>query len=191
MRVIDSRDRQVGLIGVGAGLALVVLLVLQSQIGTGLLSARTVTSKTTAAESTFPGAYNQVSGTYANHLLMLQSRSASELVGEYGSNATIEWKGIPGLSGIYAGNGNIGILLRSFVGRFVNLSVSNESQTLGPRGDDWVVNSTFDIHGYSTVVGRFNATIAAQDSYVHAAKSWLIANETWNYLKYDEQYFVR
>jgi len=74
------------------------------------------------------------------------------------------------------------------VGRFDNFSVLNENQTTGAEGSNWVVNSTFDIHGYSPMFGKFNGTIVAQDSYIHAGKSWFIANEMWNYLKYDEQF---
>jgi Na+-transporting NADH:ubiquinone oxidoreductase subunit NqrD len=63
MRGIDTRGREGILVGAGAGLALIVLLVLQSLIGSGLLSTRTVTSTTTAAVSTVPDAYEQVAST--------------------------------------------------------------------------------------------------------------------------------
>jgi len=84
--------------------------------------------------------------------------------------------------------GNIRILLKSFAQGFYNYSLSNESQTIGAKGNYWVVNSTFDVDGYGGPVGNIDITIAAQDSYVHVGNSWLIARETWNFTKYDVQY---
>jgi hypothetical protein len=80
-------------------------------------------------------------------------------------------------------------LLSAFLTHHVgDLLVSNETQTIGPDGSLWVVNSTFNFAGNSTLVGSFEGTIAAQDSYVHISNTWLIARETWNFLKYSEQF---
>jgi hypothetical protein len=89
MRAANSWERGSILVGVGAGLTLIILLVLQSFIGSGLLSARTVTS-TTITTSLPTEEYSQVSSAYANHLLMLGSRNVSALLSRYESNATVE-----------------------------------------------------------------------------------------------------
>jgi hypothetical protein len=142
-------ERKGILVGAGAGLTLIVLLVLQSFAGSGLLTARTLTS-TVMTLSTPTEDYNQVAGAYANHLLLLDSDSLPALVSGYGSNATVRWTGenADGLRGNYT-RGNIGELFGSFMNHIVNFSVSNESQTIAPEGGYWVVNSTFDIAGYS------------------------------------------
>jgi len=181
------------LIGVGAGVTLIALLFLQSLVGSGLFSTRTVTSTTTVtAVSTVPDAFDQVASSYANYLSLLNSSDSAALKSEYEGNATVEWRGAaPGLVGNYTGQSNIGILIGSFWGKFVNFSVSNESQTIALKGNNWVVNSTFDVYAYSSVVGNINMSIAAQDSYLHVGNAWLIAHETWNFLKFNEQFPVR
>ena len=149
---------------------------------------------TVTAVTTIPDAYNQVASTYANQLLLLNSKNASAVASRYESNATVEWKDAHGVegsgdSGNYTGSKNITALLRPFLTYHVgDLIVSNETQTIGPDGSYWVVNSRFDFAGNSTLVGSFEGTIAAQDSYVHVGNTWLIAMETWNFLKYSEQF---
>lgn len=177
----------------GAGLTLVLLLVLQLLIGSGLFSTRTVTSTTTVTTvSTVPDAYGQLANSHANYLALLNSSDTAALKSEYESNATVTWKGAdPGLAGIYTGLPNIGILLGSFRGKFVNFSVSSESQTIAAKGGSGMVNSTLYISAYSTIVGKTSMVIAAEDSYVRVGDKWLIASETWTFLSFDEQFPVR
>ncbi len=185
-----QRERGGILVGAGAGLTLIVLLVLQSLIGSGLLSTRTVTETTTAAASTVPDAYDQVAGANAIHLLLLDSRNASALLSEYESNATIEWTGVvPAMAGNYSGSNEIGTLLDDFPGVMANLTLSNESQTMsGVRAGYWIVNSTFGWSGYSSRDGFVNGVIDATDSYAQVGNTWLIARETWNSLDFNCQF---
>jgi hypothetical protein len=186
---MSARERKGIFVGAGAGLMLVVLLVLQSFIGSGLLSTRTVTSTFTAAPSTVPDTYGQVNGAYADHLLLLDSGNISALVGEYEGNATINWTGkAPGFAGSYSGSTSIRILLGNFRVHFVNFSIYNDTQTVGPKGSLWVVNSTFDLRGYSTMLGQTFAAIDAQDSYVHVGGEWMIANETWDLAVFEVEF---
>jgi hypothetical protein len=188
MRATSTRERDGILVGAGAGLTLIVLLILQSFIGSGFLSARTVTSTTTTL-STPTEEFNQVASAYADHLLQLDSDNISGLVSGYERNATVEWTGlVAGLVGNYSGSGDIEILFGSSFGKTVNFSVSNESQTVAPRGIYCVVNSTFNFSGNNQIEGNINASIAAQDAYVHVGNTWLIANETWNYLSFYDQF---
>ncbi|HVC27518.1 MAG TPA: hypothetical protein VND40_05100 [Nitrososphaerales archaeon] len=192
MRAANSRERDGILVGTGAGLTLIALLVLQSLVGSGLLSTRTVTSTAAITTvSTVPEVYYQVASSYANHLYLLNSSYSFALKSDYESNATIDVRGVmPGLVGSYTGQSNISIFLGSFREKFLNFSVSNESQTIAPEGSYWVVNSTFEVHAYSSVVGNTDMAIAAEDSYAHVGNAWLIAHETWNFLKFDEQFPV-
>jgi hypothetical protein len=149
---MTTREREGILVGAGAALMLIVLLVLQSFIGSGLLSTRTVTSTITAAPSSVPDVYGEVNSAYANHLLLLDSQNITALVGGYESNATVVWTGFTnGLQGHFVGVANIRILLGHFTLGFANFSIYDESQTVAPNGSYWAVNSTFDIQGNSTV----------------------------------------
>ena len=190
MRGVNVWGREGILIGAGAGLTLVVLLVLQSFVGSGLLRTRTVTLTTTAAVSTIPEAYEQVTSTYANRLLLLDSRNVSAILSGYESNATVEWTGqAAGLQGNYAGIGNgsgeIGSVLDIFPASLTNLTLSHENQTIvGVQGGYWV-DSTFYWAGFSPKAGNLSGSIAAQDLYVHVGNIWLIASETWTWLSFN------
>ncbi|HUK75023.1 MAG TPA: hypothetical protein VLU99_04460 [Nitrososphaerales archaeon] len=191
MRAAFGRGREGILVGVGAALTLVVLLVLQSLIGSGLFSTRTLTSTTTVTSvSTVPGAYEQVSSSYANFLSLLGSRNAAALEGEYESNATVVWEGAaPGFAGNYSGTSNIEILLSALFTNIVpEFKVSNETHTIGPEGSTWVVNSTFDFAGNGTATGKVWGLIAASYSFPHVGGTWLISQETWNFLEYNRQF---
>jgi hypothetical protein len=171
------------LIAFGAALTLIVLLALQSFLGSGLLGTRTVTVTT-------PDAYEQVANAYANHLRQLSARNIPVLVSGYESNAAIEWTGAAAAgTGNYSGS-DIKILLGSFLTKFINFSLSNEYQSIGVKGNVSVVNSTFDFQGYNAVVGKVKGAIVAQDVYEHVGSSWLIARETWNFTQFNEQFFV-
>jgi len=191
---MNTREREGILVGVGAGLTLIVLLVLQSFVGSGTLATTTVTSTTTATVSTIPAAYEQVASDYANHLLLLDARNASALLSGYESNATVEWTGdTGGLAGNYIGTGNgsgeFGGVLDYFLTDMVNLTVSNENQTIATfQGGHWVINSTFDWVAYNSDDGNISGIVAAQDSYAHVGNTWVIARETWNWLSLDCQF---
>jgi len=191
MQPTSTREHDGVLLGAGAGLTLVVLLLLQSFIGSGLLSTRTVTSTTTiTTTSTAMGAYEQVAGAYEGYLSTLNSSKASALQSDYERNATIVWTGAsPGLAGTYAGSSNIEILLSQFLTDLVpKLTITNETHTIGPEGSTWIVDSTFDFAGNSTIVGKVSGIIAANCSYTDNDNSWLISRQVWNFLEYDTQY---
>jgi hypothetical protein len=172
------------LVGAGAAIMLIVLLVLQSLIGSGLFSTRTVTVTATNSD-----AYEQVSEAYANHLMELKARNINGLPGEYETNATVEWKGVaPELNGNYSGAADVKILWGSFIGKFnSNFSLSNEYQSIGEvKGSNaWMVNSTFNFHGYDVAIGDVNGTVVAQDFYAQASDTWLIAREIWNFTQFN------
>jgi hypothetical protein len=184
MRAANTRERDGILIGAGAGLTLIVLLILQSFVGSGLLSTRTVTATVTV--STIPIAYEQVSSAYANRFLLYDAKNVSALLNGYESNATVDWTGeAQGLAGNYTGSNEISPLLAFFPGKMVNLTVTIDNQTpVVLKGGYLAINSTFDFAGYSTVDGKISGTIAAEDSYTYVGSTWLIARETWNTLTF-------
>ena len=174
------------LVALGAAIMFAVLLVVQSLVGSGLLSTKTTTTTVTTSD-----AYEQVARAYASHVGQLNPRTIQALARGYQSNATVEWVGaVAGMVGTYSGEPNIEILWGSFIGKFINFSLSNEYQSIGVEGTVSVVNSTFDFHGYSSVVGNVNGSVIAQDVFRHANSTWLIAKETWNFTQFNEQLFV-
>src|SRR2546428_4446672 len=112
MRGTASRRTRDGILAAsGAALMLAVLLVVQSFVGSGLLSTKTVTVIVTTSD-----AYEQVQNAYASHMTVLSTRNPSAAVSGYESNATVEWTGVVagGLTGSYSGAADIKILLGSF-----------------------------------------------------------------------------
>lgn len=187
---MSSRERKGIFVGAGAGLMLVVLLVLQTFIGSGLLSTRTVTLTTTVTASLPTEDYSQVASAYANHLLMVSTRNVTALLSGYESNATVEWTGqASGLGGNYTGTGNesgsIGRLLGTFPGNMVNLTLSEDSQpTVGVQGNSLVVGSTFSWNGFNSYDGNISGLVVAQDSFAYSGNTWLIAHETWTWISF-------
>ncbi|MDA4116587.1 MAG: hypothetical protein OK442_08545 [Thaumarchaeota archaeon] len=178
----------------------VVLLLVGALLGYvyGVSSAPSRTSTTTGTALTSSlDSYNEVAGAYANQLLLLvSSKNASAVAARYESNATIQWRGnIAGLEGYgpdvgnYTGTKNITAVLGIFLTRHEgDLIISNETQAIEPQGNRWVVSSFFDFAGNSSIVGGFEGTVVAQDSYAQVGNAWLIAMETWNFLNYTEQF---
>jgi hypothetical protein len=152
---------------VGTGLTLIVLLVLESFIGNGLFSTKTitVTATTTVTDSTAQIGYEQVANAYADRFLLFDTRNVSALLNEYESNATVELTGIGG-SRNFTGSSSIAQFLATFPGKMKNLTVTVETQTpaVVSKGDYYVINSTFEFAGCSTLDGNISGKIAAQDS---------------------------
>ena len=171
----------------GAVLMLLVLLILQSIVGSGLLSTKTVTSTTTVTTTSTPsGEYAQVASAYANHLLAFSSTNASAMLNDYGANASVEWTGdAAGLQGIYSGTYQISRLLDNFPGGMVNLTLSNGSPPIiGFQGSHWVIGSTMGWAGYNSYDGNINGIFSLQDTYANTGGTWLITNETWTGLDF-------
>ncbi len=164
------------------------------------VSTTTATSTSTSTV-TVHAVTDQVAAIYASHLLSFGSRNASELAGQYEENASLLWIGrIEGLQGNYTGQ-DIHTLYAYWTAHSLVLYVTNESQPKmqveatggGNSAESVTVNSTFIFGGESTIVGAFNGTVAAETVYVRlgpgdSSASWLISQETWDFLSYWEQY---
>jgi hypothetical protein len=106
-----------------------VVLLLVGALAGYLYGVNSTPTKTTTVFTT-PDAYDQVASTYANHLLLFDSKNMSTtLTSGFEGNATIEWKRVTnGLTGNYDGSFNIQILLGTFLTTKVdNFLVSNET----------------------------------------------------------------
>lgn len=182
MKRLEIWSTRAGFLGAGAVVALIALLLLQSFIGSGPFSTRTMTVTTSDA-------YEQVSDVYASHLIHLNARNMTAVASDYEGNATAEWVGPAGVGvGNYSGVKIILANLESFVGKFNgNFSLSNEYQSIGKveGSNSWMVNSTFDIHGYDAAVGNVTGTVFAQDSYAQINGAWLIVRENWNFTQFN------
>jgi hypothetical protein len=187
------------MVGVGAALTLIVLLVLQSLTGTGLFGTKIVTTTIPSLNQ----ATDAVSGRFYQHMLSLDSRNVSEVVSEYEANATITWTSeqvcqCNALDGNFTGVANMTRLMEELLYGINNsysfgttsFAAQNITQVIEATSDkSVVVNSTFGFFEQSIAFGKINATVSAEDlfSYSPASQTWLISHETWDYLSFHEQ----
>ncbi|MDG7005370.1 MAG: hypothetical protein JRM86_00360 [Nitrososphaerota archaeon] len=189
-----NREHDVVLVGAGAALTLIILLVLQSFIGGGLLSTRTETSTVTSTLTIQP-ALNPVVDQWAYYL---GARDVTQLADMYAQNASVTWEGVAGgLTGVYQGLPDIKILLGVTVGKETAAvaKIGNYSQTVVNPSDD---NVTFSltVNGTSIVQGAFlfKVNVSQEWSYSAAAgqvgqqQQWQIAKENGNYTTYNIQF---
>lgn len=184
------------MVGVGAGLALIVLLVLQSFTGSGFFGTKTetVTSTVTSTER----AFDSVNGSFAEHMTLVGSKNVSAIMSQYDRNAIVNWNGeAVGLAGTYIGAYNVSLLLNRFFETFVSgtgggpFVIANVTRTIAVTAEGYAtVNSTFSFSGQSTQWGPSSGTISAQDSYAYSAAAgiWLISRETWTFVSFALQY---
>ena len=162
------------LVGAGAGIAVVALLVIQAAASTGAFGTRVETATLTTTETRSVNATQQaidaVNASFADHGLQLSSGNVSAIVSQYERNATVSWTGQTyGFAGTYIGAGNIRLLLGSFLGKFSPETgaspfvIANATQTITAASDDSVaVNSTFDFSGQNAVYGNVSGAISAR-----------------------------
>jgi len=176
----------------GAATTLIVLLVLQSFIGSGLFSTRTVT-----VTATPPDAYGQVAASYTSRLLLLEARNVAAVTRGYENNATVRWiwqshevyNQSSGCEGTFTGSAQLAALLGPMLNDQQYFLVSNESQVINPTGGQWIVQSEFNFAGNSTenhsanppFGGSYEGMVVAQDNYILVGGTWLIASETWQF----------
>jgi SnoaL-like domain len=183
---IAVRERDGILVGGGAALTLIVILVLQSFIGSGLLSTRTETSTITGTQ-TVQSPVNQVVDQWFYYL---GERDVTNLANLYSQNATLMWEGEAGpLSGTYHSRNHVAILFNSTIGRETNVTatIANYSLTvINPTA----TNATFSLtmNGTSPDAGQFLFKVNVNQEWTRSAdageigqEQWQIAEETWNF----------
>lgn len=175
-------------------LIIVVLILLVGIVGYTAgdmnVSFTTVTNTVTVTTITIPE--SQIIGLlFTSHLQKLSLRNVSEVVRDYEPYAVLVWEGnSQGLGGIYVGTENITILYDSFLGSSVNLSITNSTYSLVINStsnvvSSAVVNSTISIVGYSMVFDNFTILASTKVDYaMDSGGTWLITNETWNFLQF-------
>ena len=183
------------LIGVGAGLVLIILRVLQSLTGSGVFGTRIVTTTVTSSQQ----ATGIVSGNFAEHMLLFNSRNLSAIVSEYEGNATVTLTGqADGWKGSYTGMANITRFMEGFLFGmspsgwsydFDSFTAGNVTQAVMARSNNSAnVNSTFGFLDQG-IGGKITGTVSAQDSYAYSAtnRTWLISHEIWNFTNVNAQ----
>jgi hypothetical protein len=186
---IGHRKLVTAAIVIAALVILAAIAVLPPRLGASSISSGIDSQTSSAANNTAI-----VESGFADHMQWFSSDNISAMDSQYASNATVTWMGqAAGLTGNYSGAGNIGILLKGFLGRFTSFSVENVTRgEVAVSGDVATVNSSFDLAGQSPVVGNVSAKVSAQDSFAQSTSDgpWLVSQETWNFLSYSEQYPV-
>jgi hypothetical protein len=159
----------------------------------------TLTTTSTSVSTSLIAYDQQVTDSFAKHMLLLSERNATAIVSQYEENATVTWMGqTNGLGGFYNGTKVIFILMNvSFIGRGGSISIGNAAHRIMEMpGDSAMLNSSFAIHVRDYGVGlqgrfvtTFNATISAQDLFVYSASNhaWLISQETWNFTNFNSE----
>ncbi|MDG6926755.1 MAG: hypothetical protein JRN09_09415 [Nitrososphaerota archaeon] len=192
------RSKEGFLVALGAALMLIVLLVLQSLVGSGLLSARTVTVTTTSTDIPM----GQVLGSFAEHMLMLQSRNLTAVVSQYEPNASVTWTGNQGPAAVEAPAVGLGNFSRAFdtflyqpcgfhdTVRSFTVENVTQSTEFNPDGSA-TVDSTFSFAGNSSLWGEFSGSVSARDAFSYSKTGvFLISQETWNFTQYHDEYPV-
>jgi len=137
--------------------------------------------------------YSQIIGlVFASHIQKLEVGNVSEVMKDYESNAVMIWEGnAQGSQGTYEGSANISLAF-DFLHPDQNFSIWNStySDSINSNQSGFAVasvNSTIHIQGFNIVVGKFSGVVSAKINYVNKSSnnSWLISNETWNFLQFD------
>jgi len=173
---MSARERDGIMVGTGAGLALIVLLVLRSFTGNGLFGTSTLTITVT----TLPirQVAEAVASGFATHMLLTGSRNVTAAVGQYEGNATVTWTGNEGPNVLQSPATNADAITRGLTALFYqpcgsydtveSFAISDLALSTTPVSDgSAMVNSTFVFLGNSTLWGSFNATVSSQDLFVY------------------------
>jgi hypothetical protein len=119
------------------------------------------------------------------------NRDVTGLGNFYSQDASVVWTNAPGLTGTYNGLGNIRILYGSSIGKTTALtaSIANyQAKDTNPSNSN--VTLTLSMAGNSTVVGALTITVDATQQWNYVGGQWQIVKESWNYVKFNEQFPV-
>jgi hypothetical protein len=181
------------LVAVGAGLTLIILLVLQSSIGSGLLGTRTETSTVTSTQTIQPPQNPAISQWFYD----LGGRDVTDLANMYSQNAVVTWTNEGGpLTGTYPGRDNITTLFGDTIGRETNVTatIANYNLTVINPTE---TNATFSltVNGTSPLAGDFLFKVNVSQEWNYSAVSgevgqgqWQIVKENWDFMTCDGQY---
>ncbi len=130
----------------------------------------------------------EVRSTFDSHVQSISNRDISSVMQQYQTNSLLVWEGYnnaQGLGGTYTGSGNIQLLYDKALGsaQVFNLNIlsyhqQNISTSLA------TVNATLGMSGQSTFLGNISGTVSVQVNYIPSGSSWVISNETWNFITF-------
>jgi type II secretory pathway pseudopilin PulG len=142
---------------------------------------------------------NEIRSAYAAHFKNIESQNLTAVVRGYENNASIDFKGnVSSLAGHYAGLASILVLYQSVLSPnvFGTVNLTNMSYDVNVLGGGKaIVNSTFTMHGNSTMFstlrggspapGTYTASVSSGVTYVRLGTAWLISAETWDFITFD------
>ena len=141
----------------------------------------TSTSSTSSVSTTQAGAPPGAKQSFNQHLANFEARDIPTTLTDYVDSAVVVWGGnTGGLSGTYAGTGNIRLLLSSALSTAHNITLATSDYLVKNNSASQVtVNATLGIKGNSQYLGAFNGTIEAQAVFTYTSGSWKISIENW------------
>jgi hypothetical protein len=126
-----------------------------------------------------------------NWVAAFNNRDVTGLGNFYTQDASVAWSNAPGLTGTYNGLGNIRILYGSSIGKTTSLTASIANyQEKDTNPSNANVTLTLSMAGNSTVVGGLTITVDATQQWNYIGGQWQIVKESWNYVKFIEQFPV-
>jgi len=190
MAAAGTRGSEGTLVGVGAALAILFLLILQVMSSSGLFGAAPVELTAISA----PSATQVVTNLVVKFVNDLNNYTSQPLVGFYTNSSVVRWYGnqVPfDLNGTYKGLSNIaGTSWAVYSGFLVeshsfhsNATVSFANLNATMLNPD-TVNSTFLIvvTGSSIVYGPINAQADVQQLWVNQSGNWTIHTDDWDFM---------
>jgi len=195
MGLASSKPRASVLLAAGAGIAIILLLILNLAIPGSYLGVRTKTVTSTVTVMPTQQVVEAVVNNFNEHLDTFASENVSGILSEYSPTANVTWLvKVPSvcLNGTFTVVGdkdNFTEELNTLFARpnlgFQSIIVGNVTAPSTRVTNDIVtINSSFDLLARTYGGGNFSATISAQDSYIYGSNGvWLIAQETWQFLQ--------
>jgi hypothetical protein len=142
----------------------------------------TVQVGTAAAES----ALNGYVGAFNN-------ANITGIVTFYAPNAVVVWTANPNAlaaasqAGTYSGTGNIKLLYSTTIANARTISVSVSGLQAASTSNSVILNFTLSMKGDSSLLGPFNGTITASQTWVPSGSNYQITNEKWYYATFNTQ----
>jgi hypothetical protein len=177
--------------------AVVVFVVIGIAVELAFLPKASVSSPATTATSVYcssgcPTPSTPVKTAVDQWAKDFNTRNVQGLGNYYSTNAAVVWSGQAlDLKGSYTGQTNVEILYGSTIGKttFLNATISNYSEK-ATNPSNINVTLTISMKGNSTVVGGLTSTITANQVWYYSGGQWQIAQETWNYVAFTEEFPV-
>ncbi|MDA4126029.1 MAG: hypothetical protein OK452_02345 [Thaumarchaeota archaeon] len=115
------------------------------------------------------------------------------IVSFYSPNAIVVWTANPkalaaaSQAGTYSGTGNIKLLYSTTIANSRSISVTVSGLQATSTSSSVILNFTLSMQGDSSILGPFNGTITASQTWVQSGNNYQITNEKWYYATFNTQ----